>query len=114
MAFDDTTKTITSPLVDDRPSLLDVLGIDPSYEKRMDATLERNHALRAKAWDTPLSAAEQQELDCLELELEELEAIILTEVREKSPRSELGHRVLPDSGRPPMTPEQWYDLTHEL
>lgn len=113
MAFDDTGKILASPPVDDRPSLLDLLGIDPIYEKRMDTALERNHALRVKAWDTPLSAAEQQELDCLELEIKELGDKIEAEILEKSPRSELGHIVLPDSGRKPMTPEQWYDLTHE-
>jgi hypothetical protein len=110
MAFDDTGKTLAPPPVDDRPSLLDVLGIDPSYEKRMDAVLERNHALREKAWTTPLSAAEQQELDCLELELEELEAIILAEVREKSPR-ENGIMVMPSTGEKYLlTPEMVYNI----
>lgn len=106
--------TPTTQQTQDEPrSLYDILGIDPIYEQRMDAALARNHALRNKAWTIPLTEAEQQELDCLEQELDELEAILSAELRAKSPRSPLGHMVLPTEGRQPYTSEQLYEIIHE-
>lgn len=113
MSYEENTAMLTPPTHDDRPSLYDILGIDPSYERRMDAALLRNHALRDKAWNAPLSTAEQQELACLEQEIEELAAILTVELLEKSPRNEWGDIVLPTAGKQPVTSEQVYKILHE-
>ena len=113
MAHQGNISPTTTHTQEDNRTLHEVLGIDPSYQRRMDAALARNHALRDKIWDAPLSAEEQQELDCLEQKLDELEALITAELRAKSPRNEYGTMVLPTEGRKPYTAEELYEIIHE-
>ena len=105
--------TATPPAYDGSNYLHDLLGIDPSYQRRMDAAILREHALQDKALLGTLSPAEQQELVCLEQESEELAAILTAELLEKSPRNEWGDLLLPTAGRQLVTSEQVYKMLHE-
>ncbi|GEM_PF-6728077 len=113
MSHEENTTTLTPPTQDDNRSIFDIVGIDPAYEIRMDAAILREHALQDKALLGTLSPAEQQEWDCLKQEIDELEAIILAEMRAKFPRNERGAMVLPTEGRQPYTSEQLYEIIHE-
>ena len=113
MSFEENTALHMPSEEKDKSSILELVGINPSYERRMDAAILREHALQTKALLAALPPAEQQEWDCLREEIQELGDKINAEILEKSPRSSLGHIVLPTAGRKPITSEQIYKIIHE-